>query len=41
MMKHDAIKKDALKLDEMLGTGDVVQLLSDIVMEHRKSSNVQ
>lgn len=41
MMKHDALKSDALKLEEILGTGDVVQLLSDIVMEHRQSSNCQ
>lgn len=41
MLKHDALKTDANKLEEMLGTGDVVQLLSDIVMEHRRSSNGQ
>lgn len=39
MLKHEALKNDALKLDEMLGTGDVVQLLSDIVIAQRQSSN--
>lgn len=39
MLKHDALKDEAQKLEEMLGTGDAVQLLSDIVMSHRQSSN--
>lgn len=41
MLKHDALKEEAIKLEEMLGTGDAVQILSDIVMEHRQSSNGQ
>lgn len=39
MLKHDALKKEAQKLEEILGTGDAVQLLSDMVMEYRQSSN--
>ena len=41
MLKHNALKEEAKKLEEMLGTGDAVQILSDIVMEHRQSSNGQ
>ena len=36
MSTHNAFKDDAIKLEEMLGTGDVIQLLSDIVMDHQK-----
>lgn len=39
MLKHKALKEEAVKLEEMLGTGDAVQVLSDIVIEHRQSSN--
>ena len=39
MLTHDALKEDALKLEEMLGTGDAIQILSDIVMEHKQSKN--
>lgn len=41
MHKHDALKDEARKLEEMLGTGDAIQVLSDIVIEHRQSSNGQ
>ncbi|TVZ53419.1 hypothetical protein [Dokdonia sp. Hel_I_53] len=41
MLTHSSFKKDALKIEDMLGTGDVIQLLSDIVMDHQKNwSNV-
>lgn len=41
MMTHDALEDEARKLEETLGTGDAVQILSDIVMQHRQSRNAQ
>ncbi len=36
MLTHSSFKDEALKIEEMLGSGDVIQLLSDIVMDHQK-----
>lgn len=36
MLNHEELKKDAIQLQEMLGKGDAIQLLSDTVMEHRR-----
>ncbi len=38
MLKHDALKEEAAQLEEILGNGDAIQILSDIVTEHRISS---
>lgn len=39
MLTHDELKIESLKLEEILGTGDAIQLLNDVVMDHRASSN--
>lgn len=39
MLRHNELKIEALKLEEILGTGDAIQLLNDVVMDHRASSN--
>lgn len=39
MLTHNAIKEDAIKLEEIIGNGDAIQLLSDIVITHKKISN--
>lgn len=35
MLTHKSLKEEGLKLEEMLDSGDVVQLLSDMVMEYQ------
>ncbi len=39
MLNHDELKNDAIQLQEMLGKGDAIQLLSDTVLEHRRLVN--
>lgn len=39
MLTHDDLKNEAQKLDDILDAGDAVQLLHDIVIDHRTSSN--
>ena len=39
MLTHSAFKEEAKKIEQALGAGDAIQLLSDMVTEHRKSSN--
>lgn len=39
MLTHDELKIESHKLEEILGTGDAIQLLNDVVMDHRASSN--
>lgn len=39
MLTHDALKDEAKKLEDILGDGDAVQLLNDVVMDHRAAIN--
>ena len=39
MLKHNALTENATKLEEVLGSGDAIQLLSDIVINHKRISN--
>ena len=40
MRTHKSLKDEGSKIEEMLSNGDVIQLLSDIVMErHKQLSN--
>lgn len=39
MLTHRSLKTEAQKIEELLGKGDSIQLLHDVVMEHRFLSN--
>ncbi len=39
MLTNNLIKDEAFKVEEILGTGDAIQLLSDIVMTHQRILN--
>lgn len=39
MLTNNILKDEAIKLEEILGTGDAIQILSDVVMTHSKISN--
>ncbi len=36
MLTHDALKEDAQQLEAILDTGDAIELLSEVVMNHRR-----